>query len=1179
MNWVKRISITITVFILGIVMTVFPLMNVGAVYYFNGEKMIADSGYKYYRAWSQDQFPWHNTKPSDAWESDWMNRYGCSTVAMAKMFVEAGVANPSTVNPGTLMSKYGSPSKGIGDVGIYWSTLAGQFGMTCESFQYYSTGTFYNTAMSFFNRKDHQYHLLLKVTLANGGSHYVQVDRQATIDSGEIVYNDSTNTSDGGTRYNSASAYYNAISLQKLSKSNFTANYFVVFYTNANIKMKNIVERSSTSAQIYWYPNGSCQNYMVFRRKKGETSWTGKKIANVKHITGEGIRSYTDKNLVTGTTYEYTVRGYYTVGGKNAYTGYNKNGLSITTHADAPKLKSAESVDHKTINVTWGAVKKADGYKIYRRTSSSDKWTALADDVKQTSFTDTTAVCGKKYYYTVRAFIGKKSFLGAYDPNGISGVAVPKEVVLEKTESLDFNSIRITWNKVSGVSGYCIYRKGGTDKSYKKIGTEPGANTTTFTDMSAICGQNYTYTVRAYKTVNSVDYLGKYNSSGIIGKAKTKATASTKYTSSAYDKIKLEWNAVNGATGYAIYRKAEGESSYKKVATINGNGNVSYIDDNLKCCVKYLYRVRGFRTVNGKNYGGEYGETVEAYTKPAKPKLTSTQSIGYNTIQVNWNQVEGATGYTLYRKTTGKYTKLIDIIGKTKTACQDQTAVTGEKYTYTVRAFCKKGDIIKYSSCGDAIIGTAYPAQAQTVAVKSLSYNSTEVMWKSVEGASGYNVYRKKATEKSYKLIGTLSGRTNVRYIDNSAQCGIEYNYTIKAFRTESNKNYYGPASKVMKGKSVPSAPVVKVSNRSYNSLNISWNKVSGADGYRIYYKKGNATKWTKLTTFDNGDLTSFYQTSLTTGTKYTYTVRAYHNVASLKCWGDYNSTGVSDKPVTTAPKLNSAKSVNYKTIRINWNTVAGANGYRIFRKTSNSSWVAIATIKDKSILSYDDQTVSCGIKYTYTVRAYRTVGKSNIYGNYNGNGISSTAVPETPIISLSSISYNKINVTWSRCMGADGYKVYRKQSGGNYSHIKTVTAKGAYSFYDTVSCGVEYTYYVTAYATVDKVEYGSYDSKEKSCKAVPATPTIASVTAGTKKATVNWESVAGASGYYVYRKEGNETFKLIYDAEGNSTKKFTDTGLETGKKYIYTVKAYTICPAGYITGGYNKTGVSVTVK
>ncbi len=32
-------------------------------------------------------------------------------------------------------------------------------------------------------------------------------------------------------------------------------------------------------------------------------------------------------------------------------------------------------------------------------------------------------------------------------------------------------------------------------------------------------------------------------------------------------------------------------------------------------------------------------------------------------------------------------------------------------------------------------------------------------------------------------------------------------------------------------------------------------------------------------------------------------------------------------------------------------------------------------------------------------------------------------------------------------------------------------------------------------------------------------------------------------------------------------------------KKYTYTVKAYIICPAGYISGGYNKTGVTITVK
>ena len=43
--------------------------------------------------------------------------------------------------------------------------------------------------------------------------------------------------------------------------------------------------------------------------------------------------------------------------------------------------------------------------------------------------------------------------------------------------------------------------------------------------------------------------------------------------------------------------------------------------------------------------------------------------------------------------------------------------------------------------------------------------------------------------------------------------------------------------------------------------------------------------------------------------------------------------------------------------------------------------------------------------------------------------------------------------------------------------------------------------------------------------------------------------------------------------------KSYTDKNVVSGKKYTYTVKAYIICPAGYISGGYNKTGVTITVK
>ena len=300
MGKVQKISITLTLVLLTAFLMIVPMTSVSAVNYFDGAKMISTNGYKYYRAWSQDQFPWHNTKPSDAWESDWMNRYGCSTVAMAKMFVEAGVANPNSVNPGTLMSKYGSPSKGIGDVGIYWSTLAGQFGMSCESFQQYPSGSFYSTAMKYFNDSNAQYHLLLKVTSPTTSSHYVQIDRQATVKQKTLVINDSTAIYDGGTRYNTANDYYNALALKKLSSTNYTPCYFVVFKNNNTVKLKSLSESKSTAVKLSWYPNGACEKYTVYKRKKGATSWSGKSFKTYASSAGEGIRSCTDTSVKPG---------------------------------------------------------------------------------------------------------------------------------------------------------------------------------------------------------------------------------------------------------------------------------------------------------------------------------------------------------------------------------------------------------------------------------------------------------------------------------------------------------------------------------------------------------------------------------------------------------------------------------------------------------------------------------------------------------------------------------------------------------------------------------------------------------------------------------------------------------------------------------------------------------------
>lgn len=1178
MGKVQKISITLTLVLLTAFLMIVPMTSVSAVNYFDGAKMIKTNGYKYYRAWSQDQFPWHNTKPSDAWESDWMNRYGCSTVAMAKMFVEAGVADPNSVNPGTLMTKYGSPSKGIGDVGIYWSTLAGQFGMSCVSFQQYPSGSFYSTAMRYFNDPNTQYHLLLKVVSPTTSSHYVQIDRQATVKQKTLVINDSTAIYDGGTRYNTANDYYNALALKKLSSTNYTACYFVVFKNNNTVKLKSLAETKSTAVTLSWYPNGACEKYTVYKRKEGATSWSGKSFKTFSSSAGEGIRTCIDTDVKPGNTYEYTVTGnYYDRNGKAVYLKYNKTGKSINIETDAPKLLSATSADYDTINVKWQEVKGATGYKVYRKKAGEKDFTALGV-VKGTTYKDNSAQVGQEYYYTVRAYVGETSNLGSFDKNGIKGVALPKKPTLKTAESVDFNAIKVTWKKVDGASGYYVYRKADGEKYFKQIAEVNGNKTFTSTDLSATTGVKYQYTVRAYRNRNGKPYAGLYDSKGVTATACTKAPTIKSGVSTVSDKLKLTWSKVNGATGYNVYRKLENDKSYKLIKTINGNGNVEFTDSGLKCGVKYYYRVNGFRTVDSKNYEGLGSKDYLGLTTPAQPALKSAKSLGYNTISIEWTKVEGATGYDIYRKTTGTYSKIGTVDKQSTVTFKDEKAVTGVRYQYTVRAYYNKNGIKKVSTYENYIHGTAYPSNPNLTSVTSVEYNAIELKWDKVDGANGYKIYRKLPSDKNYKELITLYGQTD-KYTDQTVTCGTTYQYIIKSFRYENGKTYTSGNNSAVSCKAVPPVVKVKVASTGYNSLNVSWEKVNGATGYRIYFKKDNAKNWTTLATFENGSLTSCEHRKLTTGVNYTYTVRAYYKDGSKTIWGGFNQTGVTKKPVTSAPKLVSVTSSTATNVTVKWETVSGANGYKVMRKADGSkTWSTIGTTNSKK-LSYTDKKVSCGVKYHYTVRAYRNVSKKPVLGSYNSNGLEIMTIPDRPVVSVSSANYNKLNVSWSRSNGATGYKVYRKVVNGTYKLIRNISGGAATGFTDTVECGTEYYYYVTAYVINNKVEYGSFDSEAVKGKAVPQTVKLGSPSTTKGQAKINWSTVPGATGYYVYSKTGNSGYKLIADVKGGNVKSYTDKNVVSGKKYTYTVKAYIICPAGYISGGYNKTGVTITVK
>ena len=156
------------------------------------------------------------------------------------------------------------------------------------------------------------------------------------------------------------------------------------------------------------------------------------------------------------------------------------------------------------------------------------------------------------------------------------------------------------------------------------------------------------------------------------------------------------------------------------------------------------------------------------------------------------------------------------------------------------------------------------------------------------------------------------------------------------------------------------STPKPKKVISSYNSLEIRWEKVSGADGYQVY-RKVNSGKWKVV---KNTTGTSYKDKNVKAGYKYSYTVKAYKKINGKKVYSGYNKKGLSGK-LNTVVSL----SVKNKTVSISWKKTTGATGYYIYRSGSkNGKFSKIKTITSGKTLKYTDKKVKTGNTYYYKV-------------------------------------------------------------------------------------------------------------------------------------------------------------------------------------------------------------------
>lgn len=185
------------------------------------------------------------------------------------------------------------------------------------------------------------------------------------------------------------------------------------------------------------------------------------------------------------------------------------------------------------------------------------------------------------------------------------------------------------------------------------------------------------------------------------------------------------------------------------------------------------------------------------------------------------------------------------------------------------------------------------------------------------------------------------------------------------------------------------------VSVVSGDNMRITWNPVSGAQRYQIYRKQSGT--WKKIGTCKSTKLSYTDKTTLV-GAKYQYRVRAYAKIGGKAVYGTFSkaSAVVTQNFYGKSVSISSVKSSDPKTMEIKWKARAKATGYVIYRRTEDTAWKKIKTVK--KVTSYTDKNLVGGTAYYYTVRA---LSKANakagitktLYSIYNKNGVKAVAM------------------------------------------------------------------------------------------------------------------------------------------------------------------------------------------
>ena len=244
------------------------------------------------------------------------------------------------------------------------------------------------------------------------------------------------------------------------------------------------ITTSAGKPQISWNAVDGATKYWIYRSTDGK---------NFKYYDSTTKTSYTNKSTSIGTTYYYKVKAVKTVDGTN-YTSDLSGAKSILCKPAAPTVSIYRTNGKPQLK--WSAVTGATKYWIYR--STDGKTFKYYDSTTKTSYTNSGAASGTKYYYRVMAVavVNGTNVTSANSNTKSLMTTLAKPTVSITTSN---GKPKLTWKAVTGADKYYLYRStDGKNFSYYDSTTK-----LSYTNAAAKKNTKYYYKVKAICSANT----------------------------------------------------------------------------------------------------------------------------------------------------------------------------------------------------------------------------------------------------------------------------------------------------------------------------------------------------------------------------------------------------------------------------------------------------------------------------------------------------------------------------------------------------------------------------------------------------------------------------------------------------------------------------------------------------